>query len=240
VSPCEFLEWDSEFFGIRIGRVSGRSPAAAELERAKAWCREEQIDCLYLLADSDRPETLVAAQASGFQLVDVRVTLERPLAGLAAAVTPVVRLCRDSDTLELRELARASHRDSRFYADPRFPRDLCDRLYETWIDRSIHGWADCVLVAEADSAPAGYLSCHLSAAAGSIGLLAVGAEHRGRGFGFQLVHAALQYFRDQGMEKATVVTQGRNITSQRLYQRCGFFTGAMQFWYHWWSGTKPR
>ena len=43
---------------------------------------------------------------------------------------------------------RDSHRDSRFYYDPGFPNQRCDELYETWIDRSCHGYADTVLVAE--------------------------------------------------------------------------------------------
>ena len=31
-----------------------------------------------------------------------------------------------------------------------------------------------------------------------------------------------------------VVTQGRNIAGQRLYQRCGFLTRSVELWYHKW------
>jgi ribosomal protein S18 acetylase RimI-like enzyme len=246
MTPCEYLEWDSRFFGLRIARFRGRRLDVDALARAQAYCREERIDCLYFLADSGSPETHRLAQAAGFQFVDVRVTLERPLAGYAIRPAPAVREHRPSDRERLREIARVSHHDSRFYADPRFARPLCDGLYATWIDRSCDGWADCVLVAEAEGVPAGYLSCHLQSAAGSIGqslagsigLVAVDGAYRGRGLGGQLVHAACAFFQARGMERATVVTQGRNIASQRLYQRCGFFTSEMQFWYHYWSRTE--
>jgi len=31
-----------------------------------------------------------------------------------------------------------------------------------------------------------------------------------------------------------VVTQGRNLAAQRLYQRNGFVTASLQLWYHRW------
>ena len=47
--------------------------------------------------------------------------------------------------------------------------------------------------------------------------------------------SALDWFATQGVEKVTVVTQGRNGAAQRLYQRCGFVTGSIHLWYHKWN-----
>jgi RimJ/RimL family protein N-acetyltransferase len=49
---------------------------------------------------------------------------------------------------------------------------------------------------------------------------------------------ALQWFADQGMDSMEVVTQGRNVAAQRLYQKCGFATKEVQLWYHHWFGEK--
>jgi len=230
---CEFLKWDSTFFGLRIARLTTHCLTPAEVESAGRWCIENRIDCLYFLAASDDGETALLAQRSGYEFVDVRLTLDCSLE-IGRPDGSDVRLFRPSDAEPLRAIARVSHRDSRFYFDPRFPRERCDALYAAWIERSFSGWADTVLVADCGGEPAGYISCHLHPASGSIGLLAVAPEKQGKGLGRQLVAAALAYFRSRGMPRATVVTQGRNVGSQRLYQACGFRTRTVQLWYHRW------
>jgi dTDP-4-amino-4,6-dideoxy-D-galactose acyltransferase len=235
--PCEYLEWDSQFFGLRIARLTEPRLTADSVAAARLWCRTNQIDCLYFLADSDDAETVMRAQINAFQLVDIRLTLERRLGG-AIGLAPAVRLFQPADAAPLRAIARVSHRDSRFYYDAHFARQQCDALYEAWIERSFGGWADAVFVAEWEGALAGYISCHLaSPGTGSIGLFAVAREYRRRGLGRQLVAAALEYFRQNGMQQASVVTQGRNVASQRVYQRCAFLTRSAQLWYHCWFKT---
>ena len=64
--------------------------------------------------------------------------------------------------------------------------------------------------------------------------MAVDVTNQGRGLGQQLVTSALRAFRERGMRVATVVTQGRNIRSQRLYQKCGFVIRSVELWYHRW------
>jgi dTDP-4-amino-4,6-dideoxy-D-galactose acyltransferase len=236
---CEYLEWDSRFFGLRIARLTEPRLTSASVAAARSWCRTNQIECLYFLADSDDSETVMLAEANAFQLVDIRLTLERGL-GDGIEPAPAVRPFQPADAAPLRAIARVSHRDSRFYHDPRFTPQQCDALYEAWIERSFGGWADAVFVAQWQGAPVGYISCHLaSPKAGSIGLVAVDQGHQRRGLGRQLVAAALEYFRQNGRSQATVVTQGRNVASQRAYQRCGFLTQSVQLWYHCWFETDP-
>ena len=126
------------------------------------------------------------------------------------------------------DIARRSHRDSRFYHDPAFDRVRCDELYATWIRRSCQGWADTVLVATDHGQPAGYLTRK----GNSIGLVAVADRARGRGLGTQLVQAAQRYFYSSGAAYAEVVTQGRNQAARELYLRCGFRVVNAQHWYH--------
>jgi dTDP-4-amino-4,6-dideoxy-D-galactose acyltransferase len=108
-------------------------------------------------------------------------------------------------------------------------------LYAVWIEQSVKGYADFVLVAELDGQPAGFVTCHLKPGEiGDIGLIAVDAACQGRGLGQQLVTSALRAFSDRGPRIVTVVTQGRNIRSQRLYQKCGFVIRRVDLWYHKW------
>jgi RimJ/RimL family protein N-acetyltransferase len=162
--------------------------------------------------------------------VDVRLTLEGPT---SASVQPV-RPHRESDIETLRRIARVSHTDTRFYADPRFPDERCDELYDTWIRRSCEGWADVVLVAEREDAPVGYMTVHRRNGVGSLGLLGVDPAARGHGIGESLVRGALAWCADAGIPRGTLFTQARNVGSQRLFQRLGFRTAGVDLWLHKW------
>lgn len=233
---CRFLEWDTNFFGRRIARIIPTHLTPQTVGEALAWCEAQQIACLYFLAEPDDRETVCLAEDHGFRLVDIRVVLERSLADITPSVNvPLhIRECTPADSPALRAIAGASYRDSRFYYDPHFPAAMCDALYETWIERSCEGYADVVLVAEAQDQPVGFISCHLEQDKGKIGLIGVSAAEQGRGIGRDLIDAALGWFAAQEMAAVTVVTQGRNTGAQRFYQRSGFITRSVQLWYHRW------
>jgi dTDP-4-amino-4,6-dideoxy-D-galactose acyltransferase len=167
--------------------------------------------------------------------VDLRVTLVR---GMDQAIPPTrsaLRPWEEADLPPLYEIARVSHRDSRFYFDAGFPRGRCDDLYQIWVKNSCAGFADALLVAGESGRAAGYITCQIAPDGhGKIGLMAVGEEFRGRGLGQDLVSGALQWFASRGVPRVSVVTQGRNFAAQRTYQRCGFETGCIEIWYHRW------
>lgn len=236
-SICEFLEWDSQFFDRRIARARIHrltEETAAELE---SWCELHRIDCLYFLADSSDPRTVRLAEAGNFAFVDVRITMRRSAENNLTpnAAQSRVRDALESDVPALRTIARNSHTDSRFYYDGNFPRDRCDALYETWIEKSFRGWAAKVLVAGDEGSAGGYITCHLpTPEAGQIGLVGVAENAQGKGLGRELVSQALRWFAEQRVANVSVVTQGRNVRAQRLYQQAGFVTASLELWYHRW------
>jgi len=236
-SICRRLDWDSEFFACNVARLTVERLTEDTAAQALAWCECNRIDCLYFLADATDSTTVSSAENNGFHLVDVRLTLERQLKNIppASPIAGAIRLGTTLDGSVLGSIASQSHRDSRFYHDPQFPRSRCDALYQTWIENSLNGYAEAVLVAELEGKTVGYLSCHLpSPAAGRIGLFAVGSNARRRGLGRDLVRESLRWFASKGALRATVITQGRNVSAQRTYQRCGFETRSLQLWYHRW------
>lgn len=240
--PCDFLEWDTGFFGFRIGRVRGHLLSEVLVREIDLWCQQQAIRCLYFLASPNDTSTVSLAEDNGFRLVDVRLTLEAGELGATHSVRSVpgsaalLRAARREDLGALTAIARVSHRDSRFYFDLNFPRPLADSLYETWITTSCSGYADTVLVADMDGAPVGYVTCHSDddGRSGRIGLIAVGDGARGKGIGRSLVVGALDWFAAHRAREVSVVTQARNSAAQRLYQRCGFLTKDVQLWYHKW------
>lgn len=238
---AELLEWDTQFFGVRIARVAGGTLVDETATRVDDWCQRERIDCLYLLADADSEETVWTAEKFGFGLKDVRVTsqrrLDRSMADTSAELPQGVKIrnSRPDDMSALEAIAEGGFTASRFYFDRRFSRARVDEMYRIWVRQSIAGQADVVLVLENKGKASGFITCHLlDERTGQCRLGGIDAELRGQGLGQQLYEAALRWFAGRGVESVLYVTQARNIRAQRLFQRLGFLPQSVQFWYHKW------
>lgn len=232
---CEVLPWDSAWWGVRTGCITAEGSANANFDLALMWCRDHDIELAYLLVPTSNLAVAHAAEDSGFHFVDVRVTMSID----PSIRLPAIRHARNTtrraelrDLPALRRIAAASHTGSRFFADPTLPTTRCIALYEHWIESSCSDETKIVRVAEVGHELAGYITCEIDRRAGRIGLVAVAPTYRGIGIGSGLVNAALQTFRDAETTPVYVITQGRNVAAQRLYQRCGFTAESTHLWFH--------
>ena len=230
--PAEILEWDTAFFGFKVARVRDRALTPEAARRIDAWCAQEGVRCVYFLCGAEDGATVRNAEDHGYRLADIRMTFRWAARNGVSGALGAVRTARPEDVPALEAISRECYQDTRFYNDPGFPRDRVVALYETWIRRSVEGWADAVLVAEDQRGPAGYVTCH--GPDRRIGLVGVGAEARGAGVGRTLVGRALEWFAARGAAEVVVPTQGRNYAAQRLYQRCGFAIHSVELWLHKW------
>ena len=231
---AEVLAWDSEFFGFRIGRVRAPDLKPEVARRLEAWGRDHGLRCLYLLLDANDSPSIRAAEEIGFRHVDVRLTRGRSLGGDLEA-PPEIEPAAEKDLPALREIARRSHHASRFYQDPGFPDERCDALYERWLERGFEEPDQQVLVIRQSAQPLGYIVCsNLEDTCGRISLIAVAAGASGAGLGGSLARGGLAFMASRGCERAEVVSQGRNVPANRLYERLGFLTLRMEHWFHLW------
>jgi len=193
------------------------------------------VDCTYLLLAADDEAGLRAAQAAGFRVVDVRVELDKPLAG-RFAVPASVRPMTAADIEAVEHLCRVRFDDTRFATDPGFPRDRVRELYVAWLARARATPERMVLVADGG---AGFVICRAEDGVGMIELIA--SRDSGRGTGTALVAAADAHFAAAGFERARVVTQARNVVALRLYTACGYRPCASGYWLHRWrEGALSR
>jgi ribosomal protein S18 acetylase RimI-like enzyme len=244
--PCEELPWDSAFFGVSIARARTSRLNEASGHALLEWCGRRRVDCLYFLCPLDDPATQRQLTDHAFQLVGVRVTLSRPAGSDDGRVSGQLRPATVDDIPRLREIALASHRDTRFHADGHFEPARCDELYATWIEKSVHGYATHVIVADRDGEAVGYITLHIdhpdAAPAGTarIGLFAVDEPWRGQGVGRDLLRHAAQMLLEQGVGGTSVVTAGRNTGAVKLYKSAGFRTTDVSLWYHrWFRDGRP-
>ena len=243
-------EWDSAFFGFKVTRVQAETLTPEQAAEIDAWCIANQIRLCVLLADSEHTPTAHAAAQSGYQMIDLRVTLNRDFAAPIPTPKRPMRTYQPSDLPALESIAHDSFMDSRFLIDPFFSaKARSQEMYVQWIRRRSGGDyatssfspADYIVVADADDgAPAGFVTCILrppdadGRVLGVVDLVAVDQRARGLYIGESMVCAALAWFQGQGCSGVEVVTQGRNVRAQRTYQRCGFLIHRAQTWYHKW------
>ena len=133
------------------------------------------------------------------------------------------------------KLAIQSSKYSRFRSDPNFPKNLCDKLFTTWIARSVSkeiAWE--VLVVKQNNNILGLITLSDQDGFGNIGLVAVAEQAHGKGIGRILVTDADRHLANRGYKHAQVVTQRRNLIACRLYESCGYKINKIENIFHFW------
>ena len=253
-SLVQELPWDSDFFGLPIGRVPLDRPSPTDVAEAIGAARRSGVACLYLTCAADEVVGVTAAVRGGFRVVDVRVTLDRsmelsektvatvPTAERGATFPPSTRRAQESDLPRLARLARTAFQESRFFVDGRFPRSRVEDLYQRWLERD-YSSADGVVVVEdvetSGGQTAGFASGLFQGDTARVGLVAVAPEFRGQGIGSRIVSGLLREFAGRRARRTVVVTQARNRAAIRLYEEAGFRAFAIEVTLHWWADENP-
>lgn len=140
-----------------------------------------------------------------------------------------IRTYEERDRQRLHEITAGSFRDASVHGK-------IEGIYgelrgTTWADRKkpeinadIDGEPEGVLVAEVDGEVVGYITTTTdqTSGMGRIPNLAVDASCQGKGIGKALINAAMDRFRDTGMEYAKIETLATNETGGGLYPKAGF------------------
>ena len=234
---AKILDWDSHFFGKTIGQVKVNILTPALATEIDQWAEINHLDCLYFLAASNDQTTSQTAEDFGYHLTDIRVTLRQRTNQNSEKIStpPNIREAKETDIDALKMIAHDAHRDTRFYSDGHFGLQKCAELYEIWIEKSVRGSSDVVLVWEESGRPVGYVTgSTLTDRAGSIGLVGVDPNYQGKHVGRHLIQQLLEWFTSRQIDPVFVVTQGRNVGAQAFYQRNGFITHSVELWYHKW------
>ncbi len=234
--------WDTKFFGRGIARLNPARISEGIVRYALKVCEESDFECLYYLADFTDPASVELAERHGFHLVDMRVRMVMDLSEISyengEGNGVEMRSAADEDRCRLEEIAEGSFRDSRFFFDSAFPEEDCRRLYRVWIRNSLkgrYGNRDRVFVAELEGEVVGFVSCDIeSPSTGRVVLVGVGQEFQGKSVGITMLRHVLRWMAGEGCSHVEVVTQGRNLAAQALYQRTGFRTVEARLWYHKW------
>jgi RimJ/RimL family protein N-acetyltransferase len=212
-----FSQWDSEILGLPVGKVlwfntlpAFKSEAGIQLlDTAFSKAREWKIECLMTRIDYNQNHLIHLLENNGFRLMDVSVALGTASEKIGPSLpTPEGSLVRPATTEDLpllKKIARSNFRYSHFHMDPNLSQTKSNELFACWIENDVKGRADKVLLIEDQDQVAGFVTLNIDPNSeealgfkiGEIDLIAVSAEHQGKGLGRHLVRAGLEWLRPQ-------------------------------------------
>jgi len=228
----EFLEWDTSFFGLKIGKVEMvhcTVDKLSEIEKQKAL---NQYDLLYLFIKQMEDPAFEWVYNNRVELVDTKLTFEKVINDQQSAQSLRIEPYTGPVTPKLIELAVQSGQYSRFKKDPRLNPHFID-MYRMWVEKSVAGkLADAVLVALDGDVLNGFVTVRKKDNKGIVGLIAVDQSVRGKGIGKELLLAVDNWGRSNNCDVISINTQEENSGACNFYRKTGFEIALSQYVFH--------
>jgi dTDP-4-amino-4,6-dideoxy-D-galactose acyltransferase len=225
------LSWDSNFFDLKIGRVSSLDFDAHVFEREK-----NGFQLIYIEDASGNGHAVKEELRLNRFFEDRKILFSKHINGEAYLSEEIVLYERNAPNEGLVSLALQCGRFSRFRRDPNFHEDSYEKLYTKWIENSTNKEiAFCVLVYGGMERPEGFITLQRKGDDAHVGLFAVNGEDRNKGIGKKLLAAAEYYAKEQNYKTLSVATQADNAEACRLYEKCGFEIESTIHTYHYWN-----
>lgn len=241
------LDWDTQHFGCKIGRLEIDEPEFDHLHSALAQAAEQGFQLVYVFAPSEPNIDPQILSHWGGRLVDRRVDycFDRSSSNPSDATyggstdqVPIQLIERheglaDAELLELAVIA-GSH--SRFFKDTKIEKTRARRLFEVWMEKSATGSnGEKVWIAlDKNDRLAGALTLSLCAPNARIGLIAVCPKFQGLGLGKRLIARSKQHAFENEVKAIKVATQEENKAANGLYLATGFRVDSVRSIYHFW------
>ncbi len=231
--PIEFLTWDSQFFGRRVGRLNLK--LVTTLDELLQSADQQRYDLLYVYSPIPIEESLIGQYA----LLDVggHITFTNDLSSHSIEeVNPMPEICRyelDTITPELLEIAFLSGHLSRFKIDPSLPVGSFQRLYETWLANTLENRPRTAIYTYIyDDRIIGLVTTEWHDSKCTIGLLAVLQSYQGRRIATKLIRCVQNICITNKIFSIEVKTQLTNEIARTLYLKNSFFERERSFLYH--------
>lgn len=240
----EFLSWDSDFFGFKVGKASFTNLVQTGDKESIEIAKGEGYRLVYLGLELPLVEPFFIpgefidfAEKIKARHVDTKVWFSQKIISEARPeALEEVHLWKPGEPIEpFYALAFQSGVFSRFKLDKELPSGSFERLYKIWIDNSINGeMADFFVFTKEEERISGFITLKLREKYGTVGLLAVDENYRGKQIAQKLMEAAKTLTVKEGINEIRVATQLQNQPACNFYRKNGYqLIQATAIW-HWW------
>lgn len=231
-AKVEFLPWDSEFFGVRIGKVDLDGSTSGDLTSIDEEARDLKIDCLYgTLHDPGVGQTADTLQRHGHRLIEVGLRFRRPDVPFTARATESnVRYGTLDDIEMLSDSLDTLAPWSRFAADPRFGPDAARRMHEAWVVRAASEPDQRMLAITEDAQGVTGIATHVRTPIPRVDLM--GVIRQGSGASWAMLGLLVEWAGGGEIEAGPCAA--RNIAPCRFLEHCGFAITSVHYQFHRW------
>ena len=232
----EPLTWDSNYFEMPVYKlftVLYAHDRYSLLKRAMLqWTSEisKGMHCMYMIEIPSEDTALIqAACESGLRLTETRLHYTLSDIHSYCKERYAVRTATEDDIENLRKVAiQMRNPYDRLHADISIQREMADAYVATYIENSVRGFADLVLVpAEGTGPPDGFHTCSiyperiLGKRIAKFGIVAVSQETR-KGWHVKLLSETIHFLKDKEIDYILVNTQASNRPANRILESFGF------------------
>ncbi len=231
------LEWDSNFFGFKTGRIDATRFSKKDLAGEFESIKKEGFKLVYIFTGHDDKPLKEIILNTGGTLTDEKVTYSMNIDGMVPLSSEFIRSCFGQEMdKDLESLAIESGKYSRFRTDQQIPRNKFEELYRLWMKNSLNGtFAKEVFTYQSEEDKLGMVSIDTRENEGWIGIIAVNEESRGRSVGKLLMHAAIRFCQGKNVKILNVQTQMKNKASCAFYEKLGFGLRSVEDVFHFWN-----
>jgi GNAT superfamily N-acetyltransferase len=220
------LEWDSTFFGKKIGELRGY-PSFTNISPIIEKAKKQGYQYILYRLKSQKTPLIQLLESYGFYLTDIGITWEikndQFTYGEKKAdqrMVNSVRVATEKDIPMLKKMITSLFLESRFYSDPFFSKKDADRLYQAWIENSVRKQTANIVYIIPE---VGFIACKkASAKSGEIKLIGIKEDFRGKGIGKILLWVSFKWFEKQRIRVIKARTQLKNLPAMNFYARSCF------------------
>lgn len=225
------LQWDSDFFGLRIGRTDISSNEGWNMLRQDASSWRKQYDLIYVFSERELP-----IDGDKVRLVDTKTIYAKSIDASAIMPSAIEQYMEPIPNADLYRLALISGVYSRFRLDDNLSIESYECMYRCWIERSVDGsMADLVFVHRTKNQIDGMITVKIETDMAYLGLMAVDEGMQGKGIGSMFIKTVEAYLQTKTtVRHLKVATQWANKPACHLYEKNGFVVEEKTNIYHWW------
>lgn len=232
------LEWDSQFFGFKVGSLVMTSNMSEDYLLEILNKESSSFRLIYVFLSEQRMLSSGICKECNIALADQKVIFQKELTSSSYNLNyhEQIESVMYRDHTNFKILAIASGVQSRFRLDPHFSRELFERMYEEWVKNSLNGQiADQCYAYIHENLPIGIVTIKQEIDFTSIGIIAIDSNFRGKGLGNKLLYAAEKYSNENKFSTISVATQQRNRGACLFYHKNGYLTKSITNIYHFWN-----